>query len=132
MIKEQLGQRLDKALADPQLTHVYIDLSCEEVAKYIVATPETVQALAAVINKYPDRFLFGSDVVAPSGIDAQMKVYETYQPLGDALKPEVCQMVTIGNFERLFDEGRKRVRGWERAHVAAPTAPSGPFPQNGD
>jgi hypothetical protein len=119
-------------LADPQLKHVSIDLSWDELAKYIVATPETVQTSATVINKYPDRFLFGSDVVAPSGIDAQLKVYETYQPLWDALKPEVRQMVTTGNYERLFDEGRKRVRAWERAHTGNPKVPSVPFPQDGD
>jgi len=131
-IKDQLGRRLEKALADPQLKNVSIDLSWDELAKYIVATPETVQTSATVINKYPDRFLFGSDVVAPSGIDAQLKVYETYQPLWDALKPEVRQMVTTGNYERLFDEGRKRVRAWERAQVGNPKVPSVPFPQDGD
>jgi len=131
-IKDQLGRRLENALAEPRLKHVYIDLSWDELAKYIVATPETVQASAAVINKYPDRILFGSDVVAPSSIDAQVKVYETYQPLWDALKPEVRQMVTMGNYERIFDEGRKRVRAWERAHAGTPAAPSGPYPQNGD
>jgi hypothetical protein len=131
-IKQQLGQRLEKALADPQLKHVFIDLSWDELAKYIVATPETVQSMATVINKYPDRFLFGSDVVAPASIDAQLKVFETYQPLWDALKPDVRQMVTAGNYERIFDEGRKRVRAWERAHASNSKAPSGPFPQNGD
>ena len=119
-------------MADPQLKHVSIDLSWDELAKYIVATPGTVQTAAAVINKYPDRFLFGSDVVAPSSIDPQLKVYETYQPLWDALKPEVRQMVTTGNYERLFDEGRKRVRAWERAHVGTPKAPREPFSLDGD
>ncbi len=131
-IPNQLGQRLERALADPQLKHVSIDLSWDELAKYIVATPGTVQTSAAVINKYPDRFLFGSDVVAPSSIDAQLKVYETYQPLWDALKPEVRQMVTTGNYERLFDEARKRVRAWERDHVAPSRAQNGPDPLEGD
>jgi len=130
-IKDHLV-RLEAALADPKLKHVYIDLSWDEVAKYVVATPDTIQATVAVINKYPDRFLFGSDVVAPSDVEAQMKVYEEYAPLWTALKPEVRQMVALSNYERLFDEGRKRVRAWERAHVGVPKAPSGPFPQNGD
>jgi hypothetical protein len=130
-IQDQLAL-LESALGDPRLKHVHIDLSWDEVAKYIVRTPETVQATAAVISQYPDRFLFGSDVVAPSSLDPQMKVYEAYAPLWAALKPEIRRMVARGNYERLFDEGRKRVRAWERTHVNAPAPQPSPFPQNGD
>ena len=46
--------------------HVYFDISWDEVAKYIVASPEAIAATAALINRYPDRFLFGSDEVGPT------------------------------------------------------------------
>ena len=52
-------------LADPQFSHVYFDISWDEVAKYIVATPESTRITADLINRYPDRFLFGTDEVAP-------------------------------------------------------------------
>jgi hypothetical protein len=51
-------------LNDPQLKHLYFDISWDEVAKYVVATSQTTQATAALINQYPDRFLFGSDAGA--------------------------------------------------------------------
>jgi hypothetical protein len=130
-IKDQFAL-LEANLSDPRLKHVYIDLSWDEVAKHIVPNPQTLQAAATVINKYPDRFVFGSDVVAPSSVNAQMKVYEAYAPLWATLKPEVLQQVTIANYERLFDEGRKRVRAWERAHVSGPSVLHGPFEQHGD
>jgi Protein of unknown function (DUF3011)/Amidohydrolase len=52
-------------LADPGLSHVVFDISWDEVAKYAVATPEITSRVAALFNKYPDRFLFGTDTVAP-------------------------------------------------------------------
>jgi len=115
-VKEQLAI-MDRALGDPSLNHVYIDISWDETAKYITASPEALDATAALINKYPDRFLFGSDVVAPSSIEAPMKVYDLYGPLWQRLSPEVSHKVRLGNYERLFDAARIKVRAWERANV---------------
>src|SRR5262245_66527196 len=67
-VKDQIDI-IDRALASPTLRHVYIDISWDETAKYLTATPEAVAATAALINRYPDRFLFGTDVVAPSSRD---------------------------------------------------------------
>ena len=60
------GVIVEQILSDPKLRHVYFDISWDEVAKYLLATPETTRRAAAMINRYPDRFLFGSDVVAPT------------------------------------------------------------------
>ena len=115
-IADQLGV-LDKALSNPELKHVNIDISWDEVAKYVVATPESTRATAELINRHPDRFLFGSDVVAPADSQAQIKVFDLYAPLWKLLTPEASQKVRLGNYERLFDEGRRRVRAWEKANV---------------
>ncbi|HET9334452.1 MAG TPA: amidohydrolase family protein [Gemmatimonadota bacterium] len=108
---------IERALASDSLSHLYFDISWDETAKYITASPETVQATAALINRYPDRFLFGTDVVAPTSIDSPMKVYEAYAPLWAALTPEASRMVRLGNYERLFDAARAQVRAWERANA---------------
>src|SRR5579872_3299105 len=44
-LKDQL-KMVGHALADPSLNHVHIDISWDEVAKYITSSPETVQATA--------------------------------------------------------------------------------------
>ena len=44
---------LERALVEPELRNVYFDISWDEVAKYLVATPETTQAAADLINRYP-------------------------------------------------------------------------------
>jgi predicted TIM-barrel fold metal-dependent hydrolase len=108
---------IERALADPALRHVYIDLSWDETAKYLVASPEAVAITAALVNRYPDRFLFGSDVVGPTTIDPVVAVYDLYAPLWAALTPATRAAVLKGNYERLFDEARSKVRAWEKEHL---------------
>jgi predicted TIM-barrel fold metal-dependent hydrolase len=110
------GEIVETILRDPGLAHVYFDISWDEVAKYLVATPASVRASADLINRYPDRFLFGTDVVAPKDQAFYLQVYEMYAPLWSALTPETSRKVRLDNYARLFDEGRRKVRAWEKAH----------------
>jgi predicted TIM-barrel fold metal-dependent hydrolase len=104
---------VESILADPALRHVYFDISWDEVSKYILSSPEVTRRAAALINRYPDRFLFGSDVVAPRDAAQYFKVYDDYGPLWELLTPDARARVSRGNYERLFDEARRRVRAWE-------------------
>jgi predicted TIM-barrel fold metal-dependent hydrolase len=118
---------IESILKDPALAHVHFDLSWDEVAKYVVETPETVQHTAALINRYPDRFLFGTDEVAPRDQASYLRVFNQYHPLWEALSPAASEKVRKGNFARLFDAARPKVRAWEKANpgpfaVAGPTA----------
>jgi predicted TIM-barrel fold metal-dependent hydrolase len=115
-VKDQLGI-VGRALDDPALAHVSIDISWDEVAKYLVATPETIQATADLINRQSDRFLFGTDEVAPTEQAKYLKVYDMYAPLFAKLIPEASAKLRKGNYERLFDEARRKVRAWEKANV---------------
>ena len=109
--------RLVAAMLDnPKLSHVMFDLSWTETAKYIVATPATTKVVADLITKHPDRFLFGTDEVAPKNQQDYLSVYRQYQPLWDRLSPAVLDRVRKGNYERVFDEARRRVRAWEQLH----------------
>jgi predicted TIM-barrel fold metal-dependent hydrolase len=107
----------ERALSDPALRNVHIDISWDETAKYLVASPETIEATVALIERYPDRFIFGSDVVAPTAIDPVVAVHDLYAPLWDALTPETSEKVRKGNYERVFDAARVRVRAWERENL---------------
>jgi hypothetical protein len=122
---------LDRALGNPALPNLYIDISWDETAKYITSSPEAVARTAALINKYPDRFLFGTDVVAPASLAAPMAVYDAYAPLWKALTPEASQKVRLGNYQRLFDKARANVRAWEKANVGKPRPVPTPTPSSG-
>ena len=115
-VKDQLAM-MARGLENPDLKNFYVDLSWDEVAKYVIASPETLKATADLINRYPDRFLFGTDEVAPSDQAKYLKVYDLYAPLLSALEPGARQKFLKGNYERIFDEGRRRVRAWEMANV---------------
>jgi hypothetical protein len=108
---------VERLLADPALSHVSFDISWDEVAKYAVATPDTITRVAWILNHYPDRFLFGTDTVAPTGPAAYYAVFDMWAPVFRLLTPDTSRKVRKGNFERIFDEGRRRVRAWERANV---------------
>ena len=109
---------IEAILKDPQFSHVYFDISWDEVAQYLVATPGSVKTSADLINRYPDRFLFGTDEVAPTDQQKYLRVYYQYEPLWKLLNRETSDKVRKRNYERLFDEARHKVRKWEQAHVA--------------
>jgi hypothetical protein len=109
---------VDAMLDNPKLKHLNFDLSWAETAKYVVATPATVKVVANLIEKHPDRFLFGTDEVAPKNPSDYQRVFRQYQPLWEQLPPEVLERVRKGNYERIFDEARRRVRSWEQLHAA--------------
>ena len=107
---------VESILADPAFRHVYFDISWDEVAKYIVATPGSIKVSADLFNKYPDRFLFGTDNVAPTDPKSYFAVFEMYAPLWSALSAETSEKVRKGNYARLFEDARRKVRAWEASH----------------
>ena len=79
---------------------------------------------ADLINRYPDRFLFGTDEVAPASQEKYLKVYYQYEPLWKLLDEKTSEKVRKGNYERLFDEARPKVRAWETNQALRPAGNS--------
>lgn len=115
-IVEPIGDHVDnllKILKDKNFNHVYFDISWDEVAKYILSSPESMKKSVSLFEMFPDRFLFGTDVVAPKTKDDYHKIYQMYEPLWQALSPETSLKLRMKNYEKLFDQARKSVRSWE-------------------
>ncbi|HEX5111092.1 MAG TPA: amidohydrolase family protein [Vicinamibacterales bacterium] len=110
-------QIVEAMLKDPTLNHVSFDISWDEVAKYAVASPASIARVVAVLNRYPDRFLFGTDTVAPAGPAPYYAVFDIWAPIWRQLTPEASLEIRKGNYQRIFDEGRRRVRAWEKTNV---------------
>ena len=70
-----------------------------------------------MLNNHPDRFLFGTDTVAPAGPAPYFAVFDMWAPVWRQLTPDASLKVRKGNYQRIFDEGRRRVRAWEAANV---------------
>lgn len=77
IIRELLKERFQ----DEAYDQIYFDPSWDEVAKYVVATPQSIRAWASLPNAYPDRFLFGTGSVAPKDRDTYLKTDRGYRPL---------------------------------------------------
>ena len=110
-------QIVEAMLVDPALNHVSFDISWDEVAKYAVASPESITRVASILNRYSDRFLFGTDTVAPAGPEPYYAVFDMWAPIWRQLTPEASLKVRKANYERIFDEGRRRVRAWEQTNA---------------
>jgi predicted TIM-barrel fold metal-dependent hydrolase len=108
---------VEDMLKDPRFGHVYFDISWDEVAKYLVATPESTRVAADLITRNPDRFLFGTDEVAPVDQKKYLKTYDQYGPLWKLLDPQTAEKLRKGNYERIFDQARRKVRAWESRNV---------------
>jgi len=108
---------VESLVDDPTLKHVCFDISWDEVAKYAIATPGSIQRTAAMLNAHPERFLFGTDNVAPSDQATQLRVYQLWNPVWALLTPDASLKVRKGNYERIFDAARARVRAWEKANL---------------
>jgi hypothetical protein len=122
---------LETMLMDPELKHVNFDISWDEVAKYVVHDSTSLANSAALFNKYPDRFLFGTDNVAPASQEIHLKVYHIYDPLWKMLTPDASYKVRLGNYERLFDAAAVKVRAWEKANVGKPKKTPEATPSSG-
>jgi hypothetical protein len=73
--------------------------------------------VVTILNRYPDRFLFGTDTVAPAGPAPYFAVYDMWAPIWQQLSSDASLKVRKGNYERIFDAARQRVRAWEKANV---------------
>jgi len=108
---------IEEILKDPAYKNICFDISWDQVAKYLTRTDSSVDVVSRIINKYPDRFLFGTDEVAPADQQSYLKVYYMYAPLFAKLTPEAKQKLLKGNYARLFDAARINVRAWEKQHA---------------
>lgn len=118
-------------LADPALKHVNFDISWDQVAKYVVHDSSSLAHSATLFNKFPDRFLFGTDNVAPASQEKHLEVYHIYDPLWEMLSADASYKIRLGNYERLFDTAAKKVRAWEVVNVGKPKATPDYTPASG-
>jgi hypothetical protein len=78
---------VESIVADSELSHVNFDISWDEVAKYAIASTESIARVARMLNTHPDRFLFGTDTVAPATPEPYFTVFDMWAPVWAQLTP---------------------------------------------
>jgi hypothetical protein len=68
-----------------------------------------------IVPIHPDRFILGTDSVAPKDAPAFQKTYHLYDPFWPLLTKETSLKVRKGNYERVFDQAKTKVRAWEES-----------------
>lgn len=99
--------------------NVCVDISWDEVAKYLVRNEQSIKDWAAIIRKYEDRFLYGSDLIAPSD-STYRKTFKQYRPLLYELPRPVAQSLVYGNALRIFERARQNVTVWTELNLPSP------------
>lgn len=110
---------IEAMITDPKFSHVYFDISWDEVAKYAITTPAIVEKVVDFSNAHSERLLFGTDNVAPRDQEAQLRVYHLWDPIWTRLTPEASENIRKKTYEKLFDAARKNVRAWEKANAGS-------------
>jgi hypothetical protein len=73
----------------------------------------------------------GTDEVAPNDQASYLRIMDMYKPLLDKLTPDAKQKLLRGNYERLFDAARVKVRAWEKQHASDKNTIPAPTPSSG-
>jgi hypothetical protein len=102
----ELQQMFD---ANPNLK---VDISWSQVASQLVK-PGAIDRWAAMIEKNPDRFLIGSDALAPADPAKWEQTFSIYRRLTDRLSETARERLLNGNYEEVFVESRAKVRDFE-------------------
>jgi hypothetical protein len=118
-------ERVAALLRDPELSHLYIDISWDTVAKQLMMDadekaidPVKVEAFRVFLETFQDRILFGSDSLSPN-TDANWDTTAAhYQPIFKSLTKEARNKVKLGNYERLLVGARAKVRAYEKHCLA--------------
>ncbi|QSH40835.1 amidohydrolase family protein [Lentisphaerota bacterium ZTH] len=97
--------------------NVMFDISWDEVAEKVTRDEQTINKWAQLLKDYPDRFLFGTDSVAPSSNKYSREIH-MYDKLWNVLPKNVQVQVKFQNYERVFNQANLRVRAWEQKHLA--------------
>jgi len=98
-----LPQLIDGLLAT--YSNLYVDISWLVYDKYIFVDDHINQSWVTLIEKYPDRFLFGTDALG--GYSQDLYEVRKYLPLLHELQPETAAKVAGENFTRIAKQHLK-------------------------
>ena len=103
-------QLIGRILDDPDYAHVSFDISWNEVARHLQATPEITDAFIELVRRHPTRIVFGSDAVKPESNPQYYRHAHDMEPIfrGSATRSgmDAFHNVRHDNLERLLAAAR--------------------------
>ncbi len=103
IVIDNLTEVLDKLLRRNK--NLYIDISFVVLENYIMPEGFVVDKWVTLIEKYPNRFLFGTDYLGGYKDFTDVK---KYIPLLDSLSSKTAKKISSGNFEYLVNRSLRK------------------------
>ncbi|MCY4643970.1 MAG: amidohydrolase family protein [Bacteriovoracales bacterium] len=95
---------------------LYVDISWDVVIEQFFHNKTLLPQWKKLLEKHSDKILFGSDVVSPNHAKYK-KTLHLYDDIWKELRKETAKKITYGNYKKLFDTARRKVRSWEKANA---------------
>ena len=93
--------------------NLFVDISWDVVINQFFEGSHFLPQWKKFLENHSKKILFGSDVVAPT-LSQYDQTLNLYKKVWRELPQNVVKDITYGNYTRLFDEAKKRVRLWEK------------------
>ena len=97
-------KQCERGTVDPAFSNLYFDISWTEVAKYLVASPESTKIAPFCSAAIRDGFCSGQIRWRQRTRSNTSRSIRSIGPLRKMLTPQASELVRKGNYERLFDE----------------------------
>ena len=92
---------------------LFVDISWDVVAEQFFSQRRLRPEWRKFLVKHAKQIIFGTDVVAPSPAK-YAKALQLYQQLWQQLPQDTVSAIAYGNYKKLFDQARRKVRLWEK------------------
>ncbi len=114
---------IDRILGDPDYRHVSFDISWNEVARHLQATPEITDEFLRLVRRHPTRIVFGSDAVKSESNEQYFRHAHDLEPIFRRIRAEVGLVafhnVRHDNLERLLEAAQSDVQRWSYVQLTS-------------
>ncbi len=121
-LPEEHLKLIETILKSPDYAHVSFDISWNEVARHLQATPEITAMFVDLAVTYKTRFVFGSDAVKPESLMQYDRHVHDLEPIFAALSErdrDAYHRIRHDNLETLLAESREQVQRWAYVQLAS-------------
>ena len=96
--------------------NLFVDISWDVVAEQFFRRGQLRPQWKQFLQDHSQKILFGSDVVAPTSAKYRTTL-NLYEKIWKELPKSTVRQITYGNYKKIFDKARLKVRRWEKKNL---------------
>ena len=98
-------------------SRLHVDISWDVVAHQFFKNGKLAPDWKSFLTRHSGKILFGSDIVAPNP-KKYNDIKSLYRKIWRELPAAAVNDILHRNYVKIFDRARKKVRSWEKRHLA--------------